>query len=82
MAKSYLKDKKRILPCAAHLTGQYGLKGLYVGVPAVIGAGGVEKVIEIALTEGEKKALGVSAEHVRELVEATAKVLAAGDKPA
>jgi malate dehydrogenase len=46
MAKSYLKDKKRVLPCAAWLTGQYGLKDLYVGVPVVIGAGGVEKVIE------------------------------------
>jgi malate dehydrogenase len=47
MAESYLKDKKRVLPCAAHLTGQYGVKNMYVGVPVVIGAGGVERVIEI-----------------------------------
>src|ERR1700722_1518543 len=54
MAKSYLKDKKRVLPCAAHLTGQYGLKDMYVGVPAVIGAGGVEKVIEFPMDDAEK----------------------------
>jgi malate dehydrogenase len=47
MAEAYLKDKKRVLPCAAHLSGQYGVKNLYVGVPTVIGAGGVERVIEI-----------------------------------
>jgi len=55
MAESYLKDKKRVLPCAAHLSGQYGLTDIYVGVPIVIGAGGVEKVIEIEL-QGEEKA--------------------------
>ncbi|ODN72268.1 malate dehydrogenase [Methylobrevis pamukkalensis] len=55
MAESYLKDKKRVLPCAAHLSGQYGLTDMYVGVPIVIGAGGVEKVIEIDL-QGEEKA--------------------------
>ncbi len=54
MAKSYLKDKKRVLPCAAHLSGQYGIKGLYVGVPAVIGAGGVEKIIEFPMDDAEK----------------------------
>src|SRR3984957_20261571 len=54
MAKSFLKDKKRILPCAAHLSGQYGLKDMYVGVPAVIGAGGVEKVIEFPMDDAEK----------------------------
>ena len=82
MAEAYLKDRKKVLPCAAYLEGEYGLRGLYVGVPAQLGAGGVEKVLEISLTEDEKKALAVSAEHVQELVQATAKVLAAGDKPA
>ena len=49
MAESYLKDKKRVLPCAAYLNGEYGVKGLYVGVPVVIGAGGVERIVEIDL---------------------------------
>ena len=57
------------------------MMGLYVGVPAQIGAGGVERVLEVALTEAEKKALETSASHVRELVEATARVRAAADKP-
>ena len=81
MAESILHDRKKVLPCAAYLEGEYGLRGLYVGVPVVLGAGGVEKVLEIALTAEEKQALGVSADHVKELVEATAKVLAAADKP-
>src|SRR6186713_1689112 len=51
MAESFLKDKKRVLPCAAHLTGQYGVDNLYVGVPCVLGAGGVEKVVEIELNQ-------------------------------
>ena len=55
MAESYLKDKKRVLPCAAHLTGQYGVNNTYVGVPVVIGEGGVERIVEIEL-EGEEKA--------------------------
>ncbi len=55
MAESYLKDKRRVLPCAAHLSGSYGVKDLYVGVPTVIGANGVEKVVEIKL-DGEEKA--------------------------
>ena len=54
MAESYLKDKKRVLPCAAMLNGQYGVKGLYVGVPVVIGAGGVERIVEIELNAEEK----------------------------
>ena len=70
MATSYLKDKKRVLPCAAYLTGQYGLDGLYVGVPVVIGAGGAEEVIEISLTDEEKANLGVSVDAVKELLEA------------
>ena len=55
MAEAYLKDKKRVLPCAAHLTGEYGVKNLYVGVPAVIGAGGVERVVELKLNASEKR---------------------------
>src|SRR5574339_546654 len=49
MAESYLRDKKRVLPCAAMLNGEYGVKGLYVGVPVIIGAGGIEKIVEIKL---------------------------------
>src|SRR5947207_5655847 len=78
----YLKHRRRILPCAAWLEGEYGLRGLYVGVPVQIGAGGVERVIEIALGAEGKKALETSAGHVRELVEAMGRVLAAGAKPA
>lgn len=69
MADSYLKDKKRILPCAALLEGEYGLSGLFIGVPVVIGAGGVEKVIELELTPAEREQLNVSAGHVRKLIE-------------
>jgi len=69
MAESYLKDKKRVLPCAAYLEGEYGCDGLYMGVPVVIGAGGVERVIEIPLEPEEKRLLDVSIEHVRALVE-------------
>ena len=82
MADSYLNGRRMILPCAAYLEGEYGLRGLYVGVPVQIGAGGVERVIEIALTDGERKALQTSAAHVLELVEAMGRVLAAADKPA
>ena len=76
MAEAYLFDRKTILPCAAFLEGEYGIRGLYVGVPARLGEGGVEKVIEITLTPEERQALEVSASHVKELVEATDKVLA------
>ncbi len=69
MAESYLKDKKRVLPCAAWLGGEYGVNGLYVGVPAVIGAGGVERVVEIRLSEGDRAAFDKSVAAVRELVE-------------
>ena len=68
MAESYLRDRKRVLPCAAHLDGQYGVDGLYVGVPVVIGAGGVERIVEIDLSEGDRAAFGRSVEAVRELV--------------
>jgi malate dehydrogenase len=76
MAEAYLRDRKVVLPAAAYLEGEYGLDGLYVGVPVQIGAGGVEKVLEIDLTPDERSALEVSASHVRELVEATDRVLA------
>jgi malate dehydrogenase len=76
MAESYLKDKKRLLPCAAYLTGQYGVSGLYVGVPVIIGAGGVEKIVEIQLSPEEKKMFDHSVGAVRTLVEVTKKVTA------
>ncbi|TCM22262.1 malate dehydrogenase (NAD) [Novosphingobium sp. PhB165] len=68
MAESYLGDQKRVLPCAAHLEGQYGVDNLYVGVPVVIGAGGVEQVIEIELNEKAKAGLQVSIDAVKELL--------------
>ena len=70
MAEAYLKDQKRVLPCAAYLDGQYGLRGMYVGVPTVIGAGGVEKVVEISLDKTEKAMFDKSVEAVKGLVEA------------
>jgi malate dehydrogenase len=82
MAEAYLHDRKATLPCAAWLEGEYGLRDLYVGVPVQIGAGGVERVYEISLTDAERKALAVSASHVKELVEAMGRVLAAADKQA
>jgi malate dehydrogenase len=70
MAESFLKDQKRVLPCAAHLSGQYGVQGLYVGVPVVIGAGGVERIVEIALDPTEKAAFDRSVAAVRSLCDA------------
>ncbi len=70
MAESFLKDKKRVLPGAANLTGQYGVNDLYVGVPIVIGAGGVERIVEIELDESAQKNFEVSVDAVRELLEA------------
>src|ERR1700720_3287086 len=70
MAESYLKDKKRVLPCAAYLTGEYGVKGLYIGVPVVIGAKGMERVIEIDLNTHERLDFKRSVEAVQNLVEA------------
>jgi malate dehydrogenase len=75
MAESYLRDKKRVLPCAAWLTGQYGVKDLYVGVPVVIGAGGVERIVEIELNAQEKAAFTASCDTVRELIEASKKLV-------
>jgi malate dehydrogenase len=68
MAESFLKDKKRVLPCAAHLTGQYGVDDLYVGVPCVIGAGGVERIVEIELDDAARANFDVSVDAVKELL--------------
>ena len=76
MAEAFLHDRKRVLPCAAYLEGEYGVNGVYFGVPVVIGAGGVEKVIEVELGEKERRELRLSVEHVKELVAALDKVLA------
>jgi malate dehydrogenase len=70
MAESYLKDKKRVLPCAAHLDGQYGVNGLFIGVPIVIGANGVERIVEIKLNAEERAMFDKSVASVRGLVEA------------
>ena len=69
MAEAYLLDKKRVLPCAAHVDGAYGLEGLYVGVPVVLGAGGVERIVEIALDDEEKAMFDHSVAAVRALNE-------------
>ncbi len=79
MVESYMLDRKQILPCAAYLEGEYGVRGIFAGVPVVIGAGGVERVVEIDLTPAEKAAFDTSVAHVRELVEAMDKVLAAAN---
>jgi malate dehydrogenase len=70
MATSYLKDKKRVLPCAVYLDGQYGQKGLYVGAPTVIGAGGAERVIEFPMNDDEKAMFAKSVDSVRGLIAA------------
>jgi malate dehydrogenase len=70
MAEAYLRDKKRVLPCAAWLDGQFGVKDMYVGVPVVLGAGGVERIVEIELEPEEKKLFDASVEAVKGLVEA------------
>jgi malate dehydrogenase len=74
MAESYLRDKKRVLPCASWLNGEYGVRDLYVGVPAVIGAKGVERVVEIELTSAEREMFDKSAIAVQGLVDACKKI--------
>ena len=74
MAESYLKDKRRVLPCAAFLNGEYGVKGMYVGVPVVIGANGVERIVEIDLNSAERAMFAKSVESVKGLVEACTKI--------
>jgi malate dehydrogenase len=70
MAEAYLKDQKRVLPCAAHVDGAYGLNGFYVGVPTVIGAGGIERIVEIKLNKDEQAMFDSSVKAVKGLVEA------------
>jgi malate dehydrogenase len=74
MAESYLRDKKRVLPCAVHLNGEYGVKDMYVGVPVVIGARGVERVVEIELTGADRAAFDKSVAAVQGLVDACKKI--------
>jgi malate dehydrogenase len=74
MAESYLLDKKRVLPCAAHLNGEYGVKDMYVGVPVVIGAKGVERIVEIELNSSERAAFEKSASAVQGLIDACKKI--------
>ena len=74
MAEAYLKDQKRVIPCAALLNGEYGIKGLYIGVPVVIGAKGVERVIEVELNSQEKSDFTRSVGAVQSLVEACIRI--------
>ena len=74
MAESYLKDQKRVIPCAAHLNGEYGLSNLYVGIPTVIGNKGIEKIIEIDLNEQEKINFSKSVESVKKLIDDCKKI--------
>jgi malate dehydrogenase len=68
MVDAIALDEKRVLPCAAYLEGEYGIDGLYVGVPVKLGAGGVEKIVELDLTDAEQAMLDASAAAVREVV--------------
>ena len=74
MAESFLRDKKRILPCAAYLRGEFGVKGLYIGVPCIIGARGVERIVEVKLQGNEKTMFNKSVKAVKALVELTKKL--------
>lgn len=74
MAEAYLKDQKRVLPCAALLKGEYGVKGLYVGVPVVIGAKGIERIVEVKLDSGEKRQFNKSVKAVQGLVDVVKKI--------
>jgi malate dehydrogenase len=75
MAESYLKDKKRMIPCAAMLNGEYGVKGLYIGVPVVIGAAGVERIVEVEFNAEEKAMFDKSVAAVKSLIDATNKIV-------
>lgn len=74
MAESYLRDKKRVVPCAAYLNGEYGVKDMYVGVPAVIGAKGIERIVEIELTGKDREGFDKSVGAVKGLIEACKKI--------
>jgi malate dehydrogenase len=80
MAEAYLKDKRRVLPCAAYLRGEYGINGLYVGVPCIIGARGVERVVEIKLTPDERVMFIQSVRAVRGLVRLTLRMMGKAKK--
>ena len=82
MAEAYLKDKRRVLPCAAYLRGEYGVKDMYVGVPCVIGARGIEKVVEIKLSPEERAMFRQSIRAVRRLIRTTQRLMAKKAKPA
>jgi malate dehydrogenase len=69
MAEAYLRDKKRVLPCAAYVDGKYGLSDIYVGTPVVIGAGGVERIVELSLTAEERAMFDKSVASVKGLIE-------------
>ena len=81
MADAFLKDKRRVLPCAAYLKGEYGINGLYVGVPCVIGKRGVEKIVEIKLSPEERKMFRKSVSAVKGLLRTTEKLMAKSAKP-
>ena len=74
MAESYLKDLKKQLPCAVYLNGEYGVKDIYAGVPVIIGAGGVEKIVELSLSEEENKNFKSSVKAVKELFDSARKI--------
>jgi malate dehydrogenase len=69
MAKAFLHDEKRLLPCAAYLDGEYGYRDLFMGVPCIVGGGGVERVVEIPLTDAERAMLAKSAKSVQSVVD-------------
>jgi malate dehydrogenase len=75
MAESIIRDKKRVLPCAAYCDEEYGVGGYFVGVPCILGHGGVEKVLEIELDPREKEMLAASVQHVKDLCEQARKVM-------
>jgi malate dehydrogenase len=77
MVEAIVRDKKRLIPCAAYCEKEYGVGGYYVGVPVVLGSGGVEKIIELELTDSEQAAFNKSIEAVKELVAAMDKLVAA-----
>ena len=70
MAEAYLKDQKRLLPCAAYVAGALGLKGMYVGVPTIIGAGGIERIVDIKMNKDEQAMFDKSVDAVKGLVDA------------
>jgi malate dehydrogenase len=81
MVDAILMDQKRVLPCAAYLQGEYGIDGLFVGVPVKLGARGIEQIMEVSLNDEEKGQLRHSADAVRELVEAMDRIKQAAAKP-